>query len=89
MFVMPLPGHDVREYLREALVIHSIHRNVLSFVSMPANVETPYGNGRIFCGATKAFAREELDERIQEVCTSRRRRSFNAWTTRASLSSKI
>ena len=53
------------------------------------NVETPYGNGHITCIATKAFAKEELDEYIQEVCTSRRRRSFNAWSTRDSLSSKI
>ena len=40
------------------------------------NVETSYGNGRVTCIATKAFAKEELDESIQEVCTSCRRRSF-------------
>ena len=40
---------------------------------------TPYGNGHIICIATKAFARVELHESIQDVCTSRRRRSFNAW----------
>ena len=32
---MPLPGHDVRESLRDALFMHSRHRNVLSFISMP------------------------------------------------------
>ena len=31
----PLHRHDVRESLRDALFIHSRHRNVLSFVSMP------------------------------------------------------
>ena len=53
------------------------------------NVDSPYGNGHITCIAPKAFAREILVESIQEVCTSRRRRSFNTRTTRAALSSKI
>ena len=67
----------------------NIYETHYSYIQDAGNVGTPCGNGSVTCIATKAFAKEELDEFIQEMCTSRRRRSFNAWTTRASLSSKI